>query len=206
MYYFSPSEKVFNEGASIWEDGIPVTEELYKTLMTDLNKGHSIGVDENGMPFSIPPDQPLPEKTIQEQFKYMLDKLNGDYERAVQYLKSTYPLSEAITWPVQINEAKIVLKWLEDNPTLTVNDFPAELAPFLYSLSASRVALGYPSDLEHLATRVIQNDALFTPALSHVTAIRHMTERMMLDAVAAEDSVALKSITWTFPWPPQAIE
>lgn len=165
----------------------------------------------------LPPDT-LPSKedldaivddlvtAVNNRFKERLALLNNDYERAVAYLKSTYPSSEVSTWAIQITEARAIFKWLEDNPTLTIDDMPATVAPFLVTLSASRLALGYPNDLAHLAQRVIENDSLFTPALSQVTAIRHATERQMLLAVAAEDMETLDAVTWTFPWPPVLIE
>ncbi|MOA45842.1 hypothetical protein D3C78_1682830 [compost metagenome] len=83
---------------------------------------------------------------------------------------------------------------------------PVDVAPFLYDLNASRVALGYPSDLEHLTQRVIENNALFTPALTHATAIRHVSEKALKDAVELNDIEALNAVTWSFPWPPVVIE
>jgi len=143
---------------------------------------------------------------INARFEEKLTLLNKDYECAVTYLKSTYPPSEVNTWAIQITEARAIFKWLEENPTLTIDDMPSTVAPFLVTLSASRLALGYPNGLAHLAQRVIENDSLFTPALSQVTAIRHASERQMLPAVAAEDMASLEAVTWSFPWPPVLIE
>lgn len=206
MYYFSPSERVFNYAASIWEDGVEVSDEVHAQIMKDLCNGYTIDADGNGFPVSVPPLEPLPELPIGQVFTKCLAKLNNDYELAIRYIKSTYPLSEAISWSIQVNEAKAVVQWQADNPTLTINDIPVDLAPFLYSLSADRMALGYPNDMAHLASRVITNDALFTPAFTKVTAIRHVTERAMLTAVELEDVVALKAVTWSFPFPPVLIE
>lgn len=143
---------------------------------------------------------------INARFEEKLTLLNKDYECAVTYLKSTYPPSEVNTWAIQITEARAIFKWLEENPTLTIDDMPSTVAPFLVTLSASRLALGYPNGLAHLAQRVIENNSLFTPALSQVTAIRHATERQMLLAVADEDLAALNAVTWSFPWPPVLVE
>lgn len=143
---------------------------------------------------------------INTRFEEKLARLNKDYECAVTYLKSTYPPSEVNTWAIQITEARAIFKWLEENPTLTIDDMPSTVAPFLVTLSASRLALGYPNGLAHLAQRVIENDSLFTPALSQVTAIRHASERQILLAVAAEDMTSLEAVTWSFPWPPVLIE
>ena len=206
MYYFSPSERVFNYGASIWVDAVEVSDTAHAQIMKDLCNGYTIDVDGNGFPVTVPPLEPLPEIPIGQVFTKRLAKLNNDYELAIKYIKSTYPLSEAISWSIQLNEAKAVVQWQADNPTLTINDIPVDLAPFLYSLSADRMALGYPNDMAHLASRVITNDALFTPAFTKVTAIRHVTERAMLTAVELEDVVALKAVTWSFPFPPVLIE
>ena len=205
MYYFYPAEKAFNHGASIWPTSVEVTDAAYAQLMIDLDNGYVLEVDENGHPYSVAPSEPS-LKPITDLFQERLARLNNDYEAAVLYLKSTYPPSEVITWPVQIIEARAIFSWLDANPTLTIADMPESIAPFLVTLSASRVALGYPSDLQHLAQRVIENDALFTPALANVTAVRHMTEKEMLTAVDANDSILLMAITWTFPYPPVVIE
>ncbi|MNP89148.1 hypothetical protein D3C85_15510 [compost metagenome] len=206
MYYFSPVDLAFNYGASIWEVAIEITDEAHALLMNDLGNGYTLEVDENGFPYSVPPEVPLPQRPITEVFVELGTALNCDYEAAVKYLRSTYPLSEAITWTTQIEEARAITAWLADNPTLTIGDMPVDVAPFLYDLNASRVALGYPSDLEHLTQRVIENNALFTPALTHATAIRHVSEKALKDAVELNDIEALNAVTWSFPWPPVVIE
>lgn len=205
MYFFQPDEKAFNYGSSIWPVSVEVSDEVYAQLMTSLNNGYTLSVDVEGFPIAVAPTEPLPINIV-DRFKERLSILNGDYESAVAYLKSTYPPSEVDTWTIQITEARAIYKWLEENPTLTIDDMPDTVAPFLISLSASRIALGYPNGLEHLIQRVIENNALFTPALSQVTALRHATERQMLLAVGGEDLVALNSVTWTFPFPPVLVE
>ncbi|MNZ54932.1 hypothetical protein D3C78_728450 [compost metagenome] len=206
MYYFSASAMVFNYGASIWADGVEVSDETYSALMTYLNKGYTLAADENGYPYGIPPAVPPPEPTIQEVFAKRLDLLNNDYERAVEYLKSTYPRSETITWTLQLAEARKIFRWLNENPTLTIDDLPADVAPFLSSLSARRDLEGVPGGLLHLAERVITNDGIFTPALADVTGIRHGIERNMYLAVDADNIAQLEAITWVFPFPPVIIE
>lgn len=205
MYFFHQDEKVFNYGSSIWPDAVEVSDEVYAQLMTAINNGYTLSVDVTGFPIAIAPTEP-PSISITDRFKERLSVLNGDYENAVTYLKSTYPPSEVDTWTIQITEARAISKWLEENPTLTIDDMPDTVAPFLISLSTSRIVLGYPNGLDHLVQRVIENNALFTPALSQVTALRHATERQMLLAIAADDLAAMNAVTWSFPWPPVLVE
>lgn len=198
MYYFSPSRLVFNKSFKIWSDGVMISDERYEEIRQELLAGRTLTVAIGGYPVTIPPAIAPIEKDIVLLYRERLSLMNNDYEVAVAYLKQSYPLSEAITWPVQRDEAKATLAWVEANPETSIDEFPRELAPFIYDLYVSRRAEGIEGGLVDLAQRVLINDSMFSPALAKVTAHRHAVEKKMIAAVNDNDHAALRDITWRF--------
>jgi len=199
MQYYSPSRNAFILNAQIWPDAEPVDDARYQVIYAEMLAGRVLTSDENGAPITVevpPPDpEAIPLSTV---YATRFNQLNSDYDTVVQYLKASYPMAETITWTTQLSEAKIVLAWLAEDPLRVVADFPREEAPFLYDLSASRTVEGITGGLEHLANRVMENNALFSPALAAMTARRHAAEKNLQNALEAVDRTALNAVTWSF--------
>jgi hypothetical protein len=199
MMYYSPSRNAFINDGTIWADVVAVPEEDYQRILSELQAGRILTSDESGNPITIEPPiaEPVivPLKTV---FDLRVQKLNEDYDFAVDYIKSGYPLAETITWPVQVVDARMVKSWLAEDQSRVVADFPRELAPFLYDLAMSRIAKGLESDLLDLTNRVLHNDSQFSPAMALFTAERHAAEKRLVAAYTANDRAALEAVTWSF--------
>lgn len=199
MMYYSPSRNAFINDGSIWADVVAVPDEDYQRLLAELESGRILSSNEQGYPITI--DAPVAEPIIiplKVLFELRVQKLNEDYDFAVDYIKSGYPLAETITWPVQVVDARVVKAWLAEDATRVVTDFPRELAPFLYDLAQGRIAKGLESDLLDLANRVLHNDSQFSPAMALFTAERHAAEKRLIAAYTVEDRAALEAVTWSF--------
>lgn len=201
-FYYSAEHNAFLSAPDndpkwkVWPDLVPVGSEQMAAIKEAMAAGGTLTSDQEGNPVVIAASpQPV---DIREVFEQWVAELNNDYERAVAKLKSTYPLSEAITWPVQLAEALAIRQWQQSNPGLSLDEIPPTLAPFLITLNASRTREGVPGGLDHLVTRVLENNSLFTPALAHVTAIRHSAELQAEAAVENNDLDALLAITYDF--------
>jgi hypothetical protein len=206
MWYFSKRNKVFNQTHNLWQDGVAVTDEEYNQIIADLENGYSLSNLANGKPVTIPPSTPVEKMGLFDLLLLRTGELNLDYENIIQDLKSTYPLSEAITWTVQLQEAKAIDEWLEANPGSSIEDIPRDVCPFLYDLSNARDGVGVPGGLGHLKQRVLENDALFAPAMAHLTAQRHALERQLYDMFNNSDRTGLETMTWNFTLPGETIE
>lgn len=198
VYYFSPSRLVFNKDNKIWVDAVEVTEERFEELRQEMMEGRILEAGVGNAPSTRAPETPFPVASIQSVYQNILAVMNNDYEIMVAYLKQTYPLSEVITWSIQRDESVKLMAWLAEDTSRTVEDFPRALAPFIYDLAAQRTVEGISGGIFSLAERVLTNDAIFSPALATITARRHGAEKQMLAAVAADDRVALKAVTWSF--------
>jgi len=196
MMYFSPSRNAFI-GTLIWDDARPVDDQTYQAVMAQLTNGKALSHTAEGDPLVVndPTYVPSPLKDL---LALRVEYLNFQYEYAVYCIKSSYPLAETITWPVQIEDARVILAWLAEDPSRDISTFPRELAPFLYNLAMDRQARGLESDLLDLANRVIDNDSRFSPAMARLTAIRHVAEKELIAAHALNDREALEQVTWSF--------
>ena len=68
-------------------------------------------------------------------------------------------------------------------------------------LNEGRVAAGVGGGLEDLVSRILANDAVYSPALAGFTAYRHGIEKQLRTAEAMGDDVAFNAISWTFAQP-----
>lgn len=119
-----------------------------------------------------------------------LAQLGADYEAAITSLRADYPASETLTWNLQLTEARAYQAWLDGG-----KEGAAPAIPFLSALSAGRDAAGVGDGLEDLVSRVIANDALYTPAVAKLTALRHAAD---LEVQTAPNTEALAAVTWSF--------
>lgn len=198
--YFSASELAFINRPDHWPDSIAVTDAVHNQIMSELASGRVLAVDGEGQP--ITNEQPAePELPIEQLVSNTIYKLNGDYEAAVAVLRGNYPSAEITTWPVQIAEAKLYDEWRTAGSTGT-----APATPFLTDLSDARTAKGVGDGLIDLIDRVLANDAIYSPAISYLTAVRHAAEKDLLMAQSIGTIADVKAVTWdfTFPVPPEA--
>lgn len=189
--YFSASNLAFINRSGHWSDSVPVSDELHNTIMSELESGRVLSAVD-GQPVTVPRD-PEPELPIEQLVSNTIYRLNGDYEQAVSKLRGTYPLAETTTWPVQSAEAKVYDAWRVAGSIGT----PPE-TPFLTDLTAARTAQGVGDGLVDLIDRVIANDAIYSPAISYLTATRHAAEKALLMAKALDNIEEVKAVTWSF--------
>lgn len=199
--YFSPSRKgLFN--LPVGEDSVLLTEEVAAALMADLSAGKLLDVDGEGNPITVDaPYVPTPEeeylaKPLTERLTIQLGRLNADYDQAVAVLNVDYPAAETHTWTLQVTEARAYQAWIDGG---RVGDAPE--VPFLVELNEGRVAAGVGDGLEDLVSRILANDAVYSPALAGFTAYRHGIEKQLRTAEAMGDDVAFNAISWTFAQP-----
>jgi hypothetical protein len=190
--YFSAIELAFISRPDVWPDSIVVSDEIHNTIMTELANGRVLSADGNGYPVTVE-HPPEPELPIEQLVSNTIYKLNGDYEAAVTKLRGNYPAGEITTWPVQIAEAKLYNTW-----RLAGSTPPSPDTPFLIDLSSARTAEGVGDGLIDLIDRVLANDAIYSPAISHLTAVRHAAERDLLMAKAIGTVDDVKAVTWNF--------
>lgn len=193
--FFSAVNKAFINSA-IWPDCVEVDADTHNAVMALLDKGYSLGAGENGQPIAIAPPPP-PQITVDELFKLKLASLNAGYDTAVANLRGNYPFSETTTWPVQVAEAQTFDAWRKAG-----REGDAPVTPFLTDLTTQRTARGVGTGLEDLVDRVLNNNSLYSPALSYLTAIRHASEQAMTRAKVGEDREALEAVEWDYTMPP----
>jgi len=193
MPFFSASQKAF-ASTPVWEDCVEVSDEVHNQLLDQLstNPGSSLGADENGQPIFVPAPTPA-APTKSEAFRGQIQRLNMDYEMAVSQLRDTYPQAETSTWPVQLAEAKSYQDWVTGG---SVGDAP--LTPFLSDLSAARDAVGVGNGLADLVSRILNNDAIYSPAIASLTARRHKAEQDLYLALEAGEVEDILDVTWDF--------
>lgn len=109
--------------------------------------------------------------------------LNEDFAIAMAALHTGWPDYEIQTWTVQADEAK---QWIAAAAT----EKPA--TPFLTSLHAQRVDMGWDEPFEDLVQRVIENTNAYTAATASLIAKRHVAERAIN---GAEDP---SQVSWDF--------
>lgn len=190
--YFSATELAFINRPDHWPDSIVVTDEVHNQIMSELALGRVLAVDGTGHPTTLE-HPPEPELSIEQLVSNTIYKLNGEYEAAVTKLRGNYPAGEITTWPVQIAEAKLYNAW-----RLAGSTPPNPDTPFLTDLSAARTDQGVGDGLVDLIDRVLANDAIYSPAISHLTAVRHAAERGLLMAKAIGTIEDVKAVTWDF--------
>lgn len=193
--FFSASNKAFINNP-IWPDCIEVDGDTHNAIMAKLNKGYSLGADDKGLPIAIEPP-PVPAPTLDEVFKLQLRSLNSGYDVAVALLRGSYPFSETTTWPVQVAEALTYDAWRKAGRVGTVPD-----TPFLSDLTEQRTARGVGAGLEDLIDRVLNNNSLYSPAISYLTAVRHAAEQALRAAQAAGNVADVKAVVWDYTMPP----
>lgn len=119
-----------------------------------------------------------------------LAALNEEYTGAMAALRASYPEPETLTWSLQLTEAKAFKAWADGGRQ---GDKPE--TPFLSALSAGRDAAGVGDGFEDLVARVLKNDAIYTPAVAKLTALRHAAE---IEIQTAPNLEALAAVTWSF--------
>lgn len=199
--YFSPSRKgLFN--LPVGDDAVLLTEEVAAALMIELAAGKMLDADAEGNPIAVDaPHIPTPEeeylaKPLAERLTIQLGRLNADYDQAVAVLNSDYPAAETHTWTLQVTEARAYQAWIDGG---RVGDAPA--TPFLVELNEGRVTANVGDGLEDLVSRILANDAVYSPALAGFTAYRHGIEKQLRTAAELGDDVAFNAISWTFAQP-----
>lgn len=199
--YFSPSRKgLFN--LPVGDDAVLLTEEVAAALMTELAAGKVLDADAEGNPIAVDaPHIPTPEeeylaKPLAERLTIQLGRLNADYDQAVAVLNADYPAAETHTWTLQVTEARAYQAWIDGG---RVGDAPA--TPFLVELNEGRVAANVGDGFEDLVSRVLANDAVYSPALTGFTAYRHGIKKQLRTAAELGDDVAFNAISWTFVQP-----
>jgi len=199
--YFSPSRKgLFN--LPVGDDAVLLTEEVATALMIELAAGKVLDADAEGNPIAVEaPHIPTPEeeylaKPLAERLTIQLGRLNADYDQAVAVLNVDYPAAETHTWTLQVTEARAYQAWIDGG---RVGDAPE--VPFLVELNEGRVAANVGDGLEDLVSRILANDAVYSPALAGFTAYRHGIEKQLRTAAELGDDVAFNAISWTFAQP-----
>lgn len=199
--YFSPSRKgLFN--LPVGDDSVLLTEEVAAALMVELKAGKVLEADAEGNPIAVEaPKVPSYEeiylsKPIAERLTIQLGRLNADYDQAVAVLNVDYPAAETHTWTLQVTEARAYQAWIDGG---RVGDAPE--VPFLVELNEGRVAANVGDGFEDLISRILANDAVYSPALAGFTAYRHGIEKQLRTAEAMGDDVAFNAISWTFAQP-----
>lgn len=193
--FFSASNKAFINGP-IWPDCVEVDIDVHNAIMAKLNKGYSLGADADGQPIAIEPP-PAPEPTVEDLFKTQLRTLNSGYDVAVAILRGSYPFSETTTWPVQVAEAQVYDAWRKAG-----RNGEAPETPFLSDLTTQRDSRGVGAGLEDLIDRVLNNNSLYSPAVSYLTAVRHAAEQALRIAKASGDNAQIRAVVWDYSMPP----
>lgn len=189
--YFSASNNAFIDSPH-WPDCVEVTDQLHNQIVDEIRQGRILSADENGQPITLDPPPP-PELTPEQKVLSHIQNLNGAYEQAFAQVRSTYPVSEASTWPVQLSEARTYDAWRQAG---RVGDAP--VTPFLTELTAARDALGVGTGLEDLVDRVLNNNAIFEPAITELTARRHSAEISIWTLFNGGDLTGALAVTWDF--------
>jgi len=183
-------------------DAVELSEEVAAALTAELVAGKVLSVDAEGNPIAVEaPQAPSYEeiflsKPIAERLAIQLGRLNADYDQAVAVLNSDYPTAETHTWTLQVTEAREYQAWIDGG---RVGDAPA--TPFLAELNEGRVAANVGEGFEDLVSRVLANDAVYSPALAAFTAYRHGIEKQLRTAEVVGDDAAFNAISWTFAQP-----
>lgn len=198
--YFSASRKgLFNMPVG---DAVELSDEVAQALIAELSAGKVLDADAEGNPIAVEaPQAPSYEeiflsKPIAERLAIQLGRLNADYDQAVAVLNSDYPAAETHTWTLQVTEAREYQAWIDGG---RVGDAPA--TPFLAELNEGRVAANVGEGFEDLVSRVLANDAVYSPALAAFTAYRHGIEKQLRTAEVVGDDAAFNAISWTFAQP-----
>lgn len=183
-------------------DAVELSEEVAAALTAELVAGKVLSVDAEGNPIAVEaPQAPSYEeiflsKPIAERLAIQLGRLNADYDQAVAVLNSDYPTAETHTWALQVTEAREYQAWIDGG---RVGDAPT--TPFLAELNEGRVAANVGEGFEDLVSRVLANDAVYSPALAAFTAYRHGIEKQLRTAEVVGDDAAFNAISWTFAQP-----
>jgi len=176
-------------------DAVELSEEVAAALTAELVAGKVLSVDAEGNPIAVEaPQAPSYEeiflsKPIAERLAIQLGRLNADYDQAVAVLNSDYPAAETHTWTLQVTEAREYQAWIDGG---RVGD--AEL-------NEGRIAANVGEGFEDLVSRVLANDAVYSPALAAFTAYRHGIEKQLRTAEVVGDDAAFNAISWTFAQP-----
>lgn len=189
--FFSPSRLGFFL-EPFGNDSVEVSDDVYHDAMDKLGKNYTLSADSKGQPVLSAPV--VPEPTLEVLFPQLVRTLNANYETAAAKLRGTYPFTETSTWPQQIDQAKAYDTWRKaGRDSATRPDIE-----FLEDLNAQRTAVGVGSGLEDLVERILANNAMYSPAISELTANRHAAEQALTIAYMQKDMTALKAVKWDF--------
>lgn len=189
--YFSAINVAFIN-SPIWDDCVEVSDEVHNEIIVKLQEGYILAVGPGGGPIVLDPI-PHEELSINQLFAFKINDLNEAYEQSFSILHETYPFSETTTWPVQVTEAYAYDAWRTNGAVS-----PAPQTPFLTDLSLQRDLRDVGAGLEDLVDRVLNNNAIFSPAVAALTAIRHKAEKDMTIAKLSNDYASLRDYTYTF--------
>lgn len=197
--YFSPSRKgLFNLPVG---DAVLLDDLLAESIRAAMTEGQVLDVDAEGNPITVPAPAPEvydPEAAyralpIAERLAVRLNRLNEDYDQAVNVLNSAYPNSETHTWTLQVTEARDYQKWINEGSQGTAPE-----TPFLTKLNAGRTAKGVGEGMEDLVARVLANDSIYSPILADFTSTRHGAEKELTEAAAVQNDELFEAVTWNF--------
>lgn len=189
--FFSPSRLGFFLDP-FGEDSVEVSNDVYHDAMDKLGKGYTLSADNSGQPVLNAPV--VSEPTLDVLFPQLVRTLNANYETAAAQLRGTYPFTETSTWPQQIDQAKAYDAWRKaGRDSATRPD-----VEFIEDLSNQRTAVGVGEGLDDLVDRILANNAMYSPAISELTATRHAAEQALTIAFMQKDLAALKAVKWDF--------
>ena len=134
-----------------------------------------------------------PAKTLQELANAAMAQVNAEYTKRMGAIADAYPLHERESWPVQLQEARMVMDYVDANVPV-----PETIrTPWIDQCAAQRGLTR-----EELAARIVAKDAGYRQISGFLSGVRqkHEDEISTLLAAGEESREALQNYWYLEGW------
>lgn len=191
QHKYSPSTNLFyvvGLHINIPPDARDVTPALYEAIMNGSGKWTS---DENGDPVELQPEAVV--FTLEQLAKSAIANVNAEYTKRMGAIADAYPLHERESWPVQLQEARMVMDYVDASVPVpeTVQ------TPWIDQCAAQRGLTR-----TELAARIVAKDAGYRQISGFLSGVRqkHEDEIGALLAAGEESREALQDYWYLEGW------
>lgn len=170
-------------------DAKPISDARYHELLEQLKNGGALSADENGDPVVTYG----PPKTLQELAAAAMAQVNAEYTLRMGAIADGYPLHERESWPVQLQEARAVMDYVDADAPVP----EALKTPWIDQCAAQRGLAR-----EELAARIVAKDAGYRQISGFLSGVRqkHEDEIAALLAAGEESREALQDYWYMEGW------